>query len=314
MPSKPNASRSRLTRNRSYEKCSSVATFVNSTNAGGAHAGLRAVENPHLAAGLARRRMRGRHRLEERSARTSAPAAAAPRPRDRRPRAVAASARRSAPTGGRSGAYSRNFSWNRSLSSKSSTHSCPCPCTRSHLLTAMTMPQPARFGFAGDRAFAIAGALDGIDDEHGDVGARHRALGEDDADRFDLPAAATRPGRRMPAVSTMRNCRLCHCSTHVHRVARRAGHLAHHHPLFAQQPIDERRLADVRPADDGDGGLVLRLDLRRRRPTSGSRAAISSSSSETPSPCSADISDRPARSPADRTRARARARACRPSC
>ena len=41
----------------------------------------------------------------------------------------------------------------------------------------------------------------------------------------------------------------------VHRVAGRAGHVAHQHPLVAQQPIHERRLTDVGPADNGDVGL-----------------------------------------------------------
>ena len=36
VPSNPNSSRRRFTRNRSYEKCSSDATFVKSTNDGGA--------------------------------------------------------------------------------------------------------------------------------------------------------------------------------------------------------------------------------------------------------------------------------------
>ncbi len=34
------------------------------------------------------------------------------------------------------------------------------------------------------------------------------------------------------------------------------GMLAHHHALLAQEPVDERRLADVRPSDDRDRGLV----------------------------------------------------------
>ncbi len=39
----------------------------------------------------------------------------------------------------------------------------------------------------------------------------------------------------------------------VDRVARRPRHVADEHALCAQQPVHERRLADVRTADDGDG-------------------------------------------------------------
>ncbi len=113
-------------------------------------------------------------------------------------------------------------------------------------------------GFAGDRRLAIAGALGGVDDEHGDVRPRHRALGQDDAHRLDLPAdrhAAGPPHARRVDDPKRALVPLQH---HVDRVARRARHLAHHHALFAQQAVDERRLPDVRPADDGDRRLVLR--------------------------------------------------------
>src|SRR5262249_12469828 len=42
----------------------------------------------------------------------------------------------------------------------------------------------------------------------------------------------------------------------IDRIARRARHVAHEHALFAQQAVDDRRLADVRPADDGHCDLV----------------------------------------------------------
>ena len=58
---------------------------------------------------------------------------------------------------------------------------------------------------------------------------------------------------------------------HVHGVARRARLVEGDHALLADQPVDQRRLADVRPADHADadralGGLVGlgggRLDAR----------------------------------------------------
>ena len=53
----------------------------------------------------------------------------------------------------------------------------------------------------------------------------------------------------------------------VDRVAGRAGHLADDHALLAQQPVDERRLADVGAPDDGqaDRVVVLLGDLLLRR-------------------------------------------------
>jgi hypothetical protein len=55
----------------------------------------------------------------------------------------------------------------------------------------------------------------------------------------------------------------------VDRVPRGARHLADDHPLFLEQPVDQRRLADVGPADDGDLGLdriLGRLGLGDRQP------------------------------------------------
>ena len=53
---------------------------------------------------------------------------------------------------------------------------------------------------------------------------------------------------------------------HVHAVARRAGHLADDHPLALGQAVDERALAGVAPADDGQlQGRVLRRRLQRFR-------------------------------------------------
>ncbi len=67
----------------------------------------------------------------------------------------------------------------------------------------------------------------------------------------------------MPAVSTMRNCCLCHFRIESTGSRVVPGHLAHHHPLFLEQAVDERRLADVGSADDRDLGLD-RLGRRAR--------------------------------------------------
>ena len=105
----------------------------------------------------------------------------------------------------------------------------------------------------------------------------------------------------------MRNCRRCHCSIVSTESRVVPGTSGHDHPLFAQQPIDQRRLAGVRAADDGDRDLrggcgcagpspgCRRAPVRRprrhrgrgARAVRGSRLTISSSSSPTPWPCSA---------------------------
>ena len=89
------------------------------------------------------------------------------------------------------------------------------------------------------------------------------------------------------------------------RVARRPRHVADDQPLFAQQPIDQRRLADVRTADDRDRDLrrgsasARPVSRPRRQPLARPRRA------DRPSLRRARRqSRRPARSRADRTRAR----------
>ena len=145
---------------------------------------------------------------------------------------------------------------------------------------------PGAIGFAADRRVLIGRARRRIDDERDDVGVDDGAASR--PRRSPVPPcrrARRAPARRMPAVSTMRNRRRCHVSSGVDRVARRARHVADEHALFAQQPVDERRLADVRPADDGDGdsraSAARRPALARR---SRSRPASSSASSPEPEP------------------------------
>ncbi len=48
----------------------------------------------------------------------------------------------------------------------------------------------------------------------------------------------------------------------IHRVPGGPGHVADERPLFLQQPVDERGLADVRPPDDRDADLPF--DLARQ--------------------------------------------------
>ena len=78
------------------------------------------------------------------------------------------------------------------------------------------------------------------------------------------PLRATRPARRMPAVSTMRKVRLLPFEHGVHGVAGRARHVADDRALLSQQAIEQRRLADVGPPDDRDRGFLWRV--RRTTP------------------------------------------------
>src|SRR5262249_13815025 len=88
----------------------------------------------------------------------------------------------------------------------------------------------------------------------------------------------------------------------VEPVARHSGHVAHQRLPAADQAIEERRLTDVRPADDGEGrprlGSVHRgypsnarskaravgATTRTGTPTSRARSAGVTSSRKTPSP------------------------------
>ena len=70
----------------------------------------------------------------------------------------------------------------------------------------------------------------------------------------------------------------------VDRVARRAGDLRHDEPLLAEQPVDERRLADVRPADHRDAERGFLSPAR----AAGSCATSASSRSPEPLPLIAD--------------------------
>ena len=120
----------------------------------------------------------------------------------------------------------------------------------------------------------------------------------------------------------MRKRRRCHVSTAS--IASRVvpGMLADEHALFLQQPVEQRRLADVRPADDGDARSRRQIALRAggwSASTSLSRPARGPAGRPSPKPLSRQRLDdlveqiarrpcrarrrsrRPARTRADRT-------------
>ena len=65
-------------------------------------------------------------------------------------------------------------------------------------------------GCPGNRRVLVGRALDGVNEEDGHVGLRDGALGDQHAHRLDIPPRATRPARRIPAVSRIRKVRFCH--------------------------------------------------------------------------------------------------------
>ena len=145
-----------------------------------------------------------------------------------------------------------------------------------------------------------------------------------------FPPRPTRPGRRMPGRVDDAEAAAMPRQQRVDRVARRARHVADQHALLPQQPVDQRRLADVRPADDGDARLSSGLRARR----SGAAASMLDRCLAVPQPrapgpqplhdfiqqlrdpvpvLGGDL-DAPARSPAGRTPSPTPAPACRRSC
>ncbi len=127
----------------------------------------------------------------------------------------------------------------------------------------MITPHSGFRRLARNRAFAIAGAFERIHYQHHDIRAADRALREQHAHRFDR--AARRDASRPSHSGGVDDAQFLFVPIHhgVDRVARRAGRGAHHHALFLEQTIDERRLPDVRPADDRDGDFILVGDFWR---------------------------------------------------
>ncbi len=123
--------------------------------------------------------------------------------------------------------------------------------------------RPGFLGFAGDRRVLVGRPLDRVDDEDGDVRLFDRPARDHDRDPLDLPRPRHASGP--PDAGGVKNAEraLLPLEHGVNRIPRRPRHVAHDRPLLAQQSIEERRLADVRPADDRHAGLDL-LDRRRR--------------------------------------------------
>ena len=102
-------------------------------------------------------------------------------------------------------------------------------------------------------------------------------------------ASPVLPRRRRPGGVDQRVAPAAALERHLDRVARGAGLVEGDDALLADQRVDQRRLADVGAADDGDArmaslGFFLALALLRGNPS-----RTTSISSRTPSPCAAEI-------------------------
>ena len=108
-----------------------------------------------------------------------------------------------------------------------------------------------------------------VDDEQHEIGAAH-GLGSACALTFaasagSSPVRPASPSASQPPVSTMRNVRPVHSADELPAVAGDARALLDDRGAPADDAVHERRLADVRAADDGDDGeLAHDVDDRDR--------------------------------------------------
>ena len=132
--------------------------------------------------------------------------------------------------------------------------------------------------------------------------------------------AAASPAPHAGGVDEL-DCSVVGLDDRVDGVTGRAGQVVHDRTLLAREAVEQRRLADIRPADDRDSrdtragaaseplrsGSITAAARRRKVPGSGSCLTTSSSRSPTPRPCRAltiagSPSPRPANSQASTSR------------
>ena len=119
----------------------------------------------------------------------------------------------------------------------------------------MMTPRAGLVGFAGDRRVLIGGPLDRVDDHDGDVRLLDRAARDDHRHPLDLPGPRDSPRPPDPGGIEDPERALLPFEDGVHRIPRRPRHVADDGAFLFQQPIEQRRLPDIRPADDGNPRL-----------------------------------------------------------
>ena len=103
--------------------------------------------------------------------------------------------------------------------------------------------------------------------------ARRSAASAARLDSSSRPPRSIRARRRSPAVSTSSILRSRHCQATAHRIARQPGLRAGQQALVREQPVDQRRLADVGPAGDHQAQRLIRHRPPARRPRAGAARA-----------------------------------------
>ena len=161
-------------------------------------------------------------------------------------------------TGAKSRKRSRPCTWSR-ISSRCSG------ATWSHLLTAITSARPRSATMPRSVASCSATVLLRVQHANHDVRLIDRLQGLDDAPLLEAvvhACAAAHAGRVDQHVGLA-----VALEGHVHRVARRARLVERDHALLAEQAVDQRRLADIRPADhaDPDRALAFPFGVAGRR-------------------------------------------------
>ena len=131
----------------------------------------------------------------------------------------------------------------------------------------------------GDGEVLLDDPLRGVEEDERDVGALGRLQRPQLGVVLDpLPLLAAAPQAGGVDEDEGRLAALQH---RVDRVARRAGHLGDDHALAADEPVEERRLADVRAPEDRDADRLVPIATSL---VPGRRETISSSRSPVPWP------------------------------
>ena len=127
------------------------------------------------------------------------------------------------------------------------------------------------------RASSSVTPVDDVDDEHDHVGGarspRRPARSTLAASAGSSPVRPASPGASQPPVSTTRKRRPCHSAGELLAVARDARLLFDDRVALADDAVDERRLADVRPPDDRDDRELRRSRAERPRRATRRRSA-----------------------------------------
>ena len=166
----------------------------------------------------------------------------------------------------RIGAYPRNES--RSATSSTTCSRCSVS-TRSHLLSTITTAVPAASMRSPSRWSWWATPCGRVDHEQRGVGLVDRVERAHDRGVLGLLLDLALPPHPRGVDEPQRS--VVGLDDGVDRVHRRARHVVHDRAVVADQPVEQRRLPHVRPADDRDRERAVVLGHRRPVGRSGQR-------------------------------------------